>query len=658
MRHLILIALLFLAPLQTSAGPLPARDFARPAQYRSVALSPGGDYLAVGVPVDEQTDLAVLRVSDLRVVGTAKAYKNMHVNQIWWTSPTRVVFSLSERTDWWSHQLTSYGEFMAIDADGGHLEYLFGMRGRRTIGRKATTFIDGFGWPLMRLPGDNRLLLGTVEWDWNKWVRHTVELDTVEGRRKVQSTIDIPDQIGAGVYADWQGTTRLATTWDEKTDKVSIYRRDPALDQWQKLGERDEFTPVGVMPDGERSYVLESRVDSTTCLNLVKLTSLESTPVFCDDVADVESEHLYRNVDRQPVAVLLDVGVPQWRAIEPDDPETKLLLLLQRSFPGKIVRPVNWTRARDKLLLLVGSDRDPGAYYLFDRQRKQASYLFDLRPWIDATQAAETRAFDFPSRDGATLHGLITLPHGVKPARLPMVVVPHGGPFGVRDTWEWESDSQFLASRGYAVLRVNFRASSGYGAAYLEAAKRRWGTMMIDDITDGVHWALAEGYADAGRICIYGGSYGGYAALMSAVREPELYRCVVGFAGAYDLTMQLRKSDTAKSKSGRQYLNEFLGEDVKELREQSPINHLDTLAAPVFIVHGKYDKRVPYAQSKALRDALDARQLPYEWMAKVETHGFLDVDNQTELYERMQQFIERYIGSSAHGDDGASAAAP
>ncbi len=279
------------------------------------------------------------------------------------------------------------------------------------------------------------------------------------------------------------------------------------------------------------------------------------------------------------------------------------------------------------------------------------------RDWIDPRQMAEQRAVEFKARDGQAIHGLLTLPPGVPAHKLPLVVNPHGGPFGIMDSWGWSREPQLLASRGYAVLQVNFRGSGGYGAGFESAGRQGWDTVMIDDITDATHWAVQQGFADASRICIYGASYGGYAALMSALREPDLYRCVIGYAGVYDLPRLRRDSDIAETAQGRRFMNEFIGDD-KRLKAASPLTYIDRLKAAVMIVHGEEDKRAPFSQAKALRGALDERHYPYEWLTKPdEGHGFYEEANLMELYTRLLAFLDRNIGAQANTAKAAASAA-
>ena len=257
---------------------------------------------------------------------------------------------------------------------------------------------------------------------------------------------------------------------------------------------------------------------------------------------------------------------------------------------------------------------------------------------------APTRPISFQARDGLTLHGLYTATPGNGPK--PLVVMPHGGPHGPYDSWGYDADAQFLASRGYGVLQVNYRGSGGRGREFMESGYREWGGKMQDDIADGVRWAIGQELADPERICTYGASYGGYAAMMQPIRYPELYKCAIGYVGVYDLEVMKKEGDITDSESGRRYLDRALGSDPAQLKAWSPAQNVDKIGIPVFLVQGSVDKRVPMEQFDALRKAFEARGIPVETLvAKDEGHGFYEPRNRAELYRRMEAFLDKYIGN-------------
>jgi dipeptidyl aminopeptidase/acylaminoacyl peptidase len=226
-----------------------------------------------------------------------------------------------------------------------------------------------------------------------------------------------------------------------------------------------------------------------------------------------------------------------------------------------------------------------------------------------------------------------------------MVLLPHGGPFDVSDTWFFDEDAQFLASRGYLVLQINYRGSSGRGPNFVDDGYGKWGTRIQQDLIDGVKWAESQHYADAKRVCVFGGSFGGYSAMMSVIRAPQLFKCAIGYAGVYDLAMMYDKGDTKDSKFGKNYLEQAIGKDPKELAANSPDKLADKIDVPVLLIHGEEDQRAPFAQAKAMRAALETAHKPYEWLTKPhEGHGFYNEQNLVDMYNHLQAFLEKNIG--------------
>jgi dipeptidyl aminopeptidase/acylaminoacyl peptidase len=313
------------------------------------------------------------------------------------------------------------------------------------------------------------------------------------------------------------------------------------------------------------------------------------------------------------------------------------------------------TRDGRNVIVVVEGDRNPGEFYLYDASKKKLSFLLSRQPWIKPEQLAPMEPAKFAARDGLALHGFLTRPFGKDSAKkLPLVVFVHGGPYGIYDTWRYDSTVQMLASRGYAVLQVNFRGSGGYGEKFRDAGWREWGGKMQDDVTDATHWAIAEGYADPGRICIFGASYGGYAALEGAVKEPDLYRCAIGYVGIYDLGMMYKRGDIPQSKFGKNYLKRALGENANELDERSPVAHVDRLKAKVMLIVGGSDSRVPEEQGKQMHFALRGHNIEHEWIyQRNEAHGFYNETHTAEMYQKVLTFLDQQIGTQRASAAGA-----
>lgn len=320
---------------------------------------------------------------------------------------------------------------------------------------------------------------------------------------------------------------------------------------------------------------------------------------------------------------------------------------LEQAFPGMAVRITSQTQDGKTALVSVRSDRNPGDFYVMDVASKKVDYAASRREWLDPEKMGPVKPIELKARDGLALHGYLTVPSGSDGKKLPLVVMPHGGPYFTQDVWGFDLDAQILASAGYAVLQLNFRGSDGYGLAFARAGAHQWGKAMQDDLTDATRWAIAQGIADGNRICMYGGSYGGYASLMGVVREPDLYRCTVGYVGVYDLPKHYTMGDVRESQSGRAFLKEWVGEP-SQLAAVSPNLLADRIKVPVFLAAGGEDERTPIRHTKLMEQALVKAGKPVETLYfSTEGHGFYKREHRKEFYTRLLGFLDRHIGNAA-----------
>jgi acylaminoacyl-peptidase len=257
----------------------------------------------------------------------------------------------------------------------------------------------------------------------------------------------------------------------------------------------------------------------------------------------------------------------------------------------------------------------------------------------------------FKARDGLDLVGYLTVPNHKEMKKLPLIVLPHGGPHGVRDYWGYDMEAATFANAGYAVLKINYRGSGGYGKDFHYAWYRHWGLEMQDDLEDGVLWAAQAGIADLDRVCIYGASYGGYAALMGVVKTPDRYKCAIGYVGVYDLNIMHGVGDVSRSRAGQKYLDAALGTDPADRAARSSTPHVAKIKAPVFLVHGMQDDRAHFQHYVEMRDALKKRNHRFETLLVPRAgHGARDLASVREISCRMIDFFDRHIGDKKPTD--------
>jgi len=317
---------------------------------------------------------------------------------------------------------------------------------------------------------------------------------------------------------------------------------------------------------------------------------------------------------------------------------------LEKQLPGYEVDLQSGNKNEDIFVVAAWSDRTMGARYLYEVASKKLTKLAEIAPWLPEGDLAEVKPITYKARDGLTIHGYLTLPRG-SGRNLPLIVNPHGGPWA-RDSWGYDAEVQFLANRGYAVMQINFRGSTGYGRAFWEASFKQWGKTMQDDVSDGVKYAIAQGIADPKRIAIYGGSYGGYCTLAGLAFTPELYACGVDYVGVSNLFTFL-KTIPPYWKPMLDMFYEMVGNpetDKELLAAASPVLHADNIRVPLLIAQGAQDPRVNVDESDQMVAALKKHGIPVEYLVKDnEGHGFHNEENRFEFYEAMEKFLKKYL---------------
>ena len=322
---------------------------------------------------------------------------------------------------------------------------------------------------------------------------------------------------------------------------------------------------------------------------------------------------------------------------------------LAEKLPGYEVEVVANDKAEDKFIVMASNDRSPGSRNLFDTKTGILTKLVDVAPWLKESELAPMKPVEYKSRDGLTIHGYLTLPLGREAKNLPVVINPHGGPW-YRDTWGFNPEVQFLANRGYAVLQMNFRGSTGYGRKFWEASFKQWGQAMQNDITDGVQWLIKQGIADSKRVAIYGGSYGGYATLAGVAFTPDLYAAAVDYVGVANM-FTFMKTIPPYWKPFLDMFHEMVGDPEKDkamMEAVSPVMHADKIKTPLFVAQGAHDPRVNKDESDQMVAALKKRGVEVEYMVKDnEGHGFHNEENRFDFYGAMEKFLEKYLKPAA-----------
>ncbi|WP_329742521.1 alpha/beta hydrolase family protein [Dyella sp. A6] len=605
-------------------------------------LSPDGKHIALRMDQGNEHALVVYAVSDMsHPVSLLRMPKFELPVDIEWVSSTRLI--IVKGKEYGSiDKPYSTGEIIATDVDGKHQDYLFGYQSDKYGSRGDTREADR-GWGSvdgLPTPANGHFYMEAQLWNSNdhSWL---YDVDATSSVRHLIADIGVGD---LDFIVGNDGSPHFAYGTNSKYDYVVYHRQNNGWALYNGVARDDRFVPIRMAPDGTDVYAYNSKNGAPS--DLVEQNENGGDRRMLahggfGSVGDVE----WTAPPLQPFATIDETGTPQVHYIAPNLPAAKLYMALSQKFPGEFVDFINYSDDGSELLFSVSSDRDPGSYYLIDTHHYKVIKLFAAEPWVDPAQMAERVPMHFTASDGTTLEAILTIPPHAEINNLPMVLLPHGGPHGISDSWFYDNDAQFLASRGYLVLQVNYRGSGGRGYAFEQSGYQKWGTRIQQDLIDGVKWAEAKGYADPKRVCVYGASFGGYSAMMSVIRAPGLFKCAVGYAGVYDLAMMYKKGDIREHQTGRSYLKLAIGSNDADLAANSPDKLADKIDVPVLLIHGKDDQRAPYAQAKAMRAALEAAHKPFEWLVKSgEGHGFYSVQNNIDMLNHLQAFLAKYIG--------------
>lgn len=624
-------------------------DFARHSQFNNIKISPTGEYLAATTRSSDGTvRLVTLNLSSMEVMASIEGRSPQSVGEFWWVNDTTVVASMVQNIGSFEAPVST-GEIWSMSADG-----------RRRI---ALTGPDSITQDYVRsgifhlLPEEENSIM-IFEYSLRRR-QAFMELSKVllnSGRKIPAGRIPLRStrEGGTAVISDANGVARVATGVDpDDVHRRVIIARDSADSEWRTIMSQPEaefgFQPVALSSNGMAIVGVSRTETDTTAISQLDLNTLEEEILAHHPVVDLTPVTGYApSGEVQVLGAAYEYGQIDHIVFEETANTAigQLAMGLENVFPNQSVNVTSVTRDQRLLVVRTASANNPEMFYIYDREHNNLSPLIAARSWLKPDLLPVTQSIRYESRDGLEINALLTLPHYGEATDLPLIMLPHGGPHGVYDTMaRLDPDAKVLASHGYAVLQPNFRGSGNFGEHFEALGHKNWGTTMINDMTDGVHYLIDEGIVDGERVCSYGGSYGGYAALQSAIREPELYKCTIGFVGVYDLDMMFTEGDIPTRERGRAYLNRVLPTEGEARNAQSPIHNLDRLKAPVLLIHGGQDQRVPQVQAEQLRAALEQRNHPLAWLDKrTEGHGFYNPDNNVERWQVMLDFIAQHIG--------------
>jgi dipeptidyl aminopeptidase/acylaminoacyl peptidase len=645
MRHFACLLILLATAVSSLAAPpprIPVETLLRPLDFSEPRLSPDGRHVAVIVHEGWERQFVVMNLAT-RAVQRFKYESDRQVGWFEWKDSDRLIFGLTE--------------------DGQDLGGIFTQKRDGTELRNLVSTLEAQvrqeGRMRVRLPR----LLSRLEREPDHILVSVTTLGSDETKNEEPEVYRINVKTGrgtkiqsrtTGVYewmVDYQDQIRLGARLDK--DRVTWIHRPNPKAAWEPMFEEPldgpTFRPLRFDPDGKTLYVASNRGRSTDAVWAFDTTTRQfGKELFAPKSVDADDVMVSRKTGA-PVAVLYHDEIPRAQYLDPDWASTHTAL--SQALPGPVLQIM--TRSADDRLAVVRSfsDRDPGALYIVDLNSLKAGQWVKLASWLKPEQMAEMRPIQYKARDGRVIRGYLSLPAGVPAKNLPLVVNPHGGP-QARDYWGFNPEVQFLCNRGYAVLQVNFRGSTGYGHEFEAAGFGEWGRAMQDDLTDGVAWCVAEGYADPKRVAIYGASYGGYATMAGLCFTPDLYRCGVNYVGVTDLGLLIEKYRTGEALI-RRMVERLVGPKSSReatIRERSPVYHASKIKVPVLMYYGIDDPRVPIEHGDRMAAALKSAGKKYQYMTKArEGHGFVGKKSQVEFYNALESFLETHLGQDRSG---------
>lgn len=618
------------APPAPGTLPLDIATLWKPGRITAVRLDPAGRLLALEIRNGEK-DWAIELVDLEAGTATVMARSAVTFDSIEWGGDGVLVLAYT------------------TPQDGSRVSIVR----RETQGDGSSRFVQlripRRGYVVDPLPSTRDALLFGSRGSDGKLMVHRMDIssqaaiDAFVPKMRERLNVGVEDDIGW--FADGAGRLRLALA--RRDDAVAIFHgADGVFREVMRLDEDTKFDPLAASGDGAVLYGVSEEGRGQRELVAFDIASGQQRTLFSRPGVDIQGVLL----DARHFAIGATYYQEGRRVSEYFDATQQAQgASLAAAFPGRTVSVAGRSASGDHLVAWVDAGDLPPRLYHFDRAKRSASLVDEHMPWLAETAFAPTVPIAYRGVDGLPLEAFLTLPAG-KGAR-PLVVMPHGGPVGVADRLHFDRDVQFIASLGYAVLRVNFRGSDGYGKAFREAGHRQHGTLIEDDIDAAIQHVLARHPLDASRMCVVGSSYGGYSALVSAVRWPERFRCVASIAGVSDRILFFTASDAGHSETLRKLAEKVIGDpntEADRMRETSPLYRYREMQVPVFLAHGLEDARVDYEHTRRMARMLAMAGRPAVGLRfQGEGHGIVEDDNRVKLWSGVAGFLRAHLGDAA-----------
>ncbi len=610
---------------ESASGKYSVEDFFRKPKQSRYQLSPDGTHFSFMGPYKRRNNIFVQKVDGGEPVQLTFE-EERDISGYFWANNNRIVFVKDSGGD---ENFALY----AVNKDGSSPKDLTPFKGVRI------EVIDDLE------DDEEEVIIGMNKNNPQLFEPYRLNINSGELKQLAENT-NIHEPISFWM-TDHEGKLRLASKVVGGTNTTLMYR-DTEEEPFREVITTDfrvSISPLFFEFANRKEIYVSSNLNRDKSLIIrFDLEKGEETgdPIFEHQEVDVSGLN-YSKKRKVLTSVVYNWGKRYRHFL---DEETKSIYArLEKDLGGYEIFITSHNKEETKFMVRTFSDRSLGAYYFYDKVTDELKKIVDVSPWLDEEEMAPMEPVQYSSRDGLTINGYLTLPKGKAPKNLPVVINPHGGPWW-RDEWGFNPEVQLFASRGYAVLQMNFRGSVGFGRAFWEKSFKQWGKTMQDDITDGVNWLIDQGIADPDRIAIYGASYGGYATLAGVTFTPDLYSCAVDYVGVSNL-FTFMNTVPPYWKPYLEMMYTMVGhpeKDEAQMRAASPVFFADQIKTPLFVVQGANDPRVNIDESDQIVRTLRSHKVDVPYMVKYnEGHGFQNEENQFEFYKIMMGFLAKYL---------------
>ena len=653
----------FISLAITSDTESNAKLFGSLPDVSNVKISPNGKFVGVQQRTEETIVVKIIDLDNAQLLSVHNFGSKGQITDFFWATDKRLVFTVA-RENSRNTEIYNVGQLVAANIDGKRTKLIAGFGSapdsRQGVRNRDRTNPDRPAIIVHRLPKDsNKILVSFFD---NAGFNELAELDINNGKVSYVTTSPV-------IYPNWifnnegklmgvssstlennseiflfkpnlpQGSLSSRQCSQKQNCYVPPIREDNKRPGWvffkdfefPKGASIEGFTPNGKM------MVTEYMDENTSGLYEYDLKENTYELIFRDSRVDITA--VASSLDDGPYGIRLDNGKPEYLYLSEPNRLKNLHLKFYEAFPAQETMITSYSKDYSRAVGIVMADVNPGTYYLMDMEKNQISPLGRYWSKTSYDSLAEMKVINFKNRYGDEIQSYFTEAVGKKNA--PTIVMPHGGPWA-RDYWGFHPEVQFLAAEGFNVLQNNIRGSTGYG---LEHTAHVYGNFanVLTDMFDSIEYLDSEGVIDKNNVCVYGGSYGGYAATQGPMMRPDLFKCAISEAGLYDINAQYSSGDIKMMRGGRKFLEDAFG-DGEKAEDMSPINYAYKLKTPYMLIHGKKDVRTPYKEAEAFMKAMDKNGIKYEKMIiEKETHGFSKEENRIEKMKRISAFFRKHL---------------